>query len=62
LEADEGAAPAEILDEVITNNLVFFRSVPALQAQNQKLLGIVREMGAKMEAEEHEYREVLEKK
>jgi hypothetical protein len=33
-----------------------------LQAQNQKLLGIVREMGAKMEAEseEREYREALE--
>ncbi|KAF8504725.1 hypothetical protein F5888DRAFT_1886799 [Russula emetica] len=37
-------------------------SVPALQAQNQKLLGIVREMGAKVEAdsEEREYREALE--
>jgi nucleoprotein TPR len=46
---------------VITNHLVLFRSLPALQAQNQKLLGIVREMGAKMEAEEREYRETLEK-
>jgi nucleoprotein TPR len=61
LEADESAAPAENIDEVIGNNLVLFRSVPALQAQNQKLLGIVREMGAKMEAEEREYREALEK-
>ena len=61
LEADESAAPAENIDEVITNNLVLFRSIPALQAQNQKLLGIVREMGAKMEAEEREYRETLEK-
>jgi nucleoprotein TPR len=61
LEADENAAPAENIDEVITNNLVLFRSIPALQAQNQKLLGIVREMGAKMEAEEREYREALEK-
>jgi nucleoprotein TPR len=61
LEADESTAPAENIDEVITNNLVLFRSVPALQAQNQKLLGIVREMGAKMEAEEREYREALEK-
>jgi nucleoprotein TPR len=40
---------------------VLFRSVPALQAQNQKLLGVIREMGAKMEAEEREYREALEK-
>lgn len=61
LEADESTAPAENIDEVITNNLVLFRSLPALQAQNQKLLGIVREMGAKMEAEEREYRETLEK-
>ena len=61
LEADESTVPAENIDEVITNNLVLFRSVPALQAQNQKLLGIVREMGAKMEAEEREYREALEK-
>ena len=61
LEADESTAPAENIDEVITNNLVLFRNIPALQAQNQKLLGIVREMGAKMEAEEREYREALEK-
>jgi nucleoprotein TPR len=61
LEADESTVPAENIDEVITNNLVLFRSIPALQAQNQKLLGIVREMGAKMEAEEREYREALEK-
>ena len=61
LEADESTGPAENIDEVITNNLVLFRSVPALQAQNQKLLGIVREMGAKMEAEERDYRETLEK-
>ena len=61
LEADEGNAPAENIDEVITNHLVLFRNIPALQAQNQKLLGIVREMGSKMEAEEREYRETLEK-
>jgi nucleoprotein TPR len=61
LEADESTSPAENIDEVITNHLVLFRSIPALQGQNQKLLGIVREMGAKMEAEEREYREALEK-
>ncbi|KAI9435095.1 hypothetical protein H4582DRAFT_2080017 [Lactarius indigo] len=60
LEADE-STPADNIDEVITNHLVLFRSLPALQAQNQKLLGIVREMGAKMEVEEREYRETLEK-
>ncbi|KAH9056287.1 hypothetical protein EDB87DRAFT_1760306 [Lactarius vividus] len=47
LEADE-STPADNIDQVITNHLVLFRSVPALQAQNQKLLGIVREMGAKI--------------
>ena len=61
LEAEAGGTPADNIDEVITNHLVLFRSLPALQAQNQKLLGIVREMGAKMEAEEREYRETLEK-
>lgn len=53
--------PADNIDAVITNNLVLFRSIPALQEQNQKLLKIVRELGAKMEAEEREYRETLEK-
>jgi hypothetical protein len=61
LEADKSTVPVENIDEVITNNLVLFRSIPALQAQNQKLLGIVHEMGAKMEAEECKYREALEK-
>ncbi|KAI0260660.1 hypothetical protein BC834DRAFT_925773 [Gloeopeniophorella convolvens] len=61
LDADESTLPADTIDEVITNHLVLFRSVPALQAQNQKLLGIVREMGAKMEAEEREYRAALER-
>jgi nucleoprotein TPR len=56
LEADESMAPAENIDEVITNNLVvLFRSVPALQAQDQKPLSIIRKMGAEMEAEEREY-------
>ena len=61
LEVDESTAPAENIDEVITNHLVLFRNIAALQSQNQKLLGIVREMGAKMEAEEREYRDALEK-
>ncbi|KIJ62559.1 hypothetical protein HYDPIDRAFT_93869 [Hydnomerulius pinastri MD-312] len=52
--------PAGTIDAVITNNLVLFRSIPDLQEQNQKLLKIVRELGAKMEAEEREYRETLE--
>lgn len=54
-------APAEDIEAVITNNLVLFRSVPQLQEQNQKLLGIVRELGGRLEAEEKEYRETLDK-
>lgn len=61
LEEDPVAQPAENIEAVITNNLVLFRSIPDLQEQNQKLLKIVRELGAKMEAEEKDYREALEK-
>lgn len=53
--------PAENIEAVITNNLVLFRSIGGLQEQNQKLLKIVRELGAKMEAEEKDYREAMEK-
>lgn len=58
---DQMTLPADNIDAVITNNLVLFCSIPSLQEQNQKLLKIVRELGAKMEAEEREYREALEK-
>lgn len=61
LEEDAATQPAENIEAVITNNLVLFRSIPALQEQNQKLLKIVRELGAKMEAEEKDYRDALEK-
>ncbi|OBZ68761.1 Nucleoprotein TPR [Grifola frondosa] len=60
LELDEASRPADNIEAVITNNLVLFRSIPALQEQNQKLLKIVRELGAKLESEEKEYRETLE--
>jgi nucleoprotein TPR len=53
--------PAENVEEVITDNLVLFASIEELQEQNQKLLKVVRELGAKMEAEEREYREEMEK-
>lgn len=53
--------PAEDIEAVITNNLVLFHSTSALQNQNQKLLKIVRELGARMEAEEQEYRAAMEK-
>ena len=61
LENDPHLQPAQDIDAVITNNLVLFRSIPALQEQNQKLLKIVRELGGKMEAEEKEYRRQMEK-
>jgi len=60
LEADPSMAPATNMEEVITNNLVRFRSIQGLQEQNQRLLKIVRDLGAKMEAEEKEYRESLQ--
>jgi nucleoprotein TPR len=53
--------PAENIEDVITDNLVLFGSIGQLQEQNQKLLKIVRELGAKMEAEEREYRDAMEK-
>ncbi|KAI0373683.1 hypothetical protein BV20DRAFT_669146 [Pilatotrama ljubarskyi] len=61
LEQDDTTRPAENIEAVITNNLVLFRSIPQLQEQNQKLLKIVRELGAKLESEEKEYREALER-
>ncbi|KAI6046660.1 hypothetical protein EDC04DRAFT_2524178, partial [Pisolithus marmoratus] len=52
--------PANDIEAVITNNLVLFHLIPELQEQNQCLLKIIHEMGAKMEAEEHDYHAVLE--
>ncbi|KAG6833443.1 hypothetical protein H0H87_006809 [Tephrocybe sp. NHM501043] len=54
-------APAEDTEAVITNHLVLFRSVQGMQEQNQKLLKIVREMGRKMETEERDYRDAMER-
>ncbi|KAI0647815.1 hypothetical protein C8Q79DRAFT_924901 [Trametes meyenii] len=61
LELDDSTQPAENIEAVITNNLVLFRSIPQLQEQNQKLLKIVRELGTKLESEEKEYKEALER-
>ncbi|KAI0667763.1 hypothetical protein C8Q78DRAFT_1052496 [Trametes maxima] len=61
LELDDSARPAEDIEAVITNNLVLFRSIPQLQEQNQKLLKIVRELGTRLESEEKEYKETLER-
>ena len=53
-------APAENIDDVITNNLVLYRSIPQLQEQNMKLLRCIRELGGRMEREESEYKEQLD--
>ncbi|KAL0576947.1 Protein mlp1, partial [Marasmius crinis-equi] len=53
--------PAEDIGSVITNHLVLFRSIDALQEQNQKLLKITRELGQKLENEERDYKAVMER-
>ena len=40
------------IDSVITRNLIVFRSIPELQAQNQQLIKVVRELGKQLEAAE----------
>lgn len=55
------AVPAEDISSLITHNLVAFKSITGIQEQNQKLLRIVRELGAKMESEERDYREAMER-
>lgn len=61
LDVDSNTAPsADSIQEVITNNLVLFRSIPALQEQNQKLLKIIRDLGDKLESEEKDYKEALQ--
>lgn len=60
MDEDPSIQPAENIDAVITNNLVLFKSIPGLQEQNQKLLGLIRELGDKMESEERQYKEQLE--
>ena len=60
LEADPSTGPATSMKEVIANNLVQFRSIQGLQEWNQRLLKIVRDLSANMQAEEKEYRENLQ--
>lgn len=47
--------------DLISNHLVLFRNIDGLQQQNQRLLKIVRDLGEKMESEEREYRETMER-
>ncbi|KAF8903177.1 hypothetical protein CPB84DRAFT_810991 [Gymnopilus junonius] len=55
------AQPATDTQTLISNHLVAFKSIGELQVQNQRLLKIVRDLGEKMESEEREYREAMEK-
>ena len=49
-----------VINDLPQAQALFFRSVPALRAQNLEAIVIIRELGANMEAEEHEHRETLE--
>ncbi|CAE6455240.1 unnamed protein product [Rhizoctonia solani] len=57
LAAEEFSVPDDMdedvtaTDELITSELVLFRSLPELQAQNARLLRMTRELGARLEKE-----------
>ncbi|KAJ4482315.1 hypothetical protein J3R30DRAFT_3402901 [Lentinula aciculospora] len=53
-------SPATNVEDVITNNLVLFRSIDELQQQNQMLLQIVRDLGQKMEDAEKKEKEEMD--
>jgi nucleoprotein TPR len=46
---------------LVTDHLVLFKNIDVLQQQNIRLLRIVRDLGEKMENDEKEYRETMEK-
>ncbi|KAF8744823.1 Filament-forming protein, partial [Rhizoctonia solani] len=50
-EMDEDMRVATATDELITSELVLFRSLPELQAQNSRLLRMTRELGDRLEKE-----------
>ncbi|KAJ3867488.1 hypothetical protein EV359DRAFT_34396 [Lentinula novae-zelandiae] len=56
----ENVIAAEVVEDVITNNLVLFRSIDEVQLQNQRLLGIVRGMGQEMEEAEKKQKAKME--
>ncbi|KAF9556729.1 hypothetical protein CPC08DRAFT_75963 [Agrocybe pediades] len=57
----EEVEPATDTQMLISNHLVLFKSIDGVQQQNQRLLKIVRELADKLESEEREYRENMEK-
>ncbi|KAL5482794.1 MLP1_9 [Sanghuangporus weigelae] len=52
--------PASNVEEVITNNLVLYKSIPELQQKNMALLGLIREISSRMENAEQEYKARME--
>lgn len=50
--ADIDTPEGDDIDSVITRNLITFKSIPELQAQNQQLIKVVRELGKQLEAAE----------
>ncbi|KAH7876156.1 uncharacterized protein C8R40DRAFT_1169810 [Lentinula edodes] len=56
----ENVIAAEVVEDVITNNLILFRSIDKVQLQNQSLRRIVRGMGAKMEQAEKKQKAKME--
>lgn len=51
-DADMNTPEGDDIDSVITRNLITFKSIPELQAQNQQLIKVVRELGKQLEAAE----------
>jgi len=65
IPADEDFEEATVepvaVNQVITNNLLLFKNINGLQAQNQKLLSVVRDLGTRLENEEQEYKITMER-
>lgn len=61
IDGESGVQSNYVIQDVITNNLVCFTTLPGMQIQNQKLLRIVRELGAKLESEAKEWKEAYRK-
>lgn len=61
LENVDSVVLSDDVDSMITNNLVLFKSINGLQEQNMKLIKVVRELGARLENGEKEFREGLER-
>lgn len=61
LENVDSVVLSDDVDSMITNNLVLFKLINGLQEQNMKLIKVVRELGARLENGEKEFRVGLER-